>query len=56
MESVKEDISKLYTINDFAAIKNIDRRTVYNWMLDPDKYNIIVVTISGKKFIKFKKG
>lgn len=56
MEVLKEDISKLYTITQFAELMNVERRTVYNWMADPEKMRekkIAVVNISGKQFIKF---
>ena len=51
MEKLKEDVTKLYSITEYAKLMDITRQTVYNWIADKDK-NITVVTISGKQFIK----
>lgn len=51
MEALKQDVTKLYSIQDYAKLMGITRQTVYNWIGDPDK-KIIVITISGKQFIQ----
>lgn len=51
MEALKHDLTKLYSITDYAKLMGITRQTVYNWIADPEK-KIIIVTISGKPFIK----
>jgi len=51
MEALKENISKLYSITDFAKMKGVTRQTVYNWIADKES-PIKVVKISGKQFIK----
>jgi hypothetical protein len=50
METLKKDITKLYSINDYAKLMGVDRRTVYNWMADPEK-KLNIINISGKRFI-----
>jgi len=51
MEQLKHDVTKLYSIQDYAKLMGITRQTVYNWIADPEK-NLIVINISGKQFIK----
>jgi len=51
MEDLKVDISKLYSIQEYANMMGVERQTVYNWIKDTDKA-LKVITISGKKFIK----
>jgi transposase len=51
METIKQDITKLYSITEYAKMMDISRQTVYNWISDKER-KINVVTISGKQFIK----
>ena len=51
MESIKQDVTKLYSITEYAKLFNISRQTVYNWMADKEK-GLTVITISGKQFIQ----
>jgi excisionase family DNA binding protein len=51
MEALKTDITKLYSITDYAKLLGVTRQTVYNWIADKER-NIKVVTISGRPFIK----
>jgi len=51
MEAVKQDITKLYSIPEYAKLMGITRQTVYNWISDKEK-KIKVVNISGKQFIQ----
>ncbi len=51
METTKQDITKLYSISEYAKMMCISRQTVYNWIADKEK-NIKVITISGKQFIQ----
>jgi excisionase family DNA binding protein len=51
MESIKQDISKLYSITEYSKLMGISRQTVYNWISDKEK-KINVVNISGRKYIK----
>jgi DNA invertase Pin-like site-specific DNA recombinase len=51
MEQVKQDITKLYSITDYAKKQGVTRQTVYNWIADKEK-QLKVVVISGKQFIK----
>jgi len=51
MEAVKHDVTKLYSIPDYAKLFGVTRQTVYNWIADKEK-NIQVINISGKQFIK----
>ena len=51
METVKQDVTKLYSITEYAKKMDITRQTVYNWIADKEK-NLTVITISGKQFIK----
>jgi excisionase family DNA binding protein len=51
METLKQDLTKLYTITDYARLMGVSRQTVYNWINDKDR-KLMTVTISGKQFIK----
>lgn len=51
METIKQDITKLYSITDYAKLMRITRQTVYNWIADKEK-NLTVITISGRQYIK----
>jgi excisionase family DNA binding protein len=51
MEKLKHDITKLLSINEYAELMGVSRRTVYNWMADKER-KLNVITISGKQFIK----
>lgn len=51
METLKQDVSKLYTITDYAKLMNVTRQTVYNWISDKER-KLDVINISGKQFIK----
>lgn len=50
MENTKQDITKLYSITEYAKMMGVTRQTVYNWIAE--QKNITVVNISGKQFIK----
>lgn len=51
MDAIKQDVTKLYTIADYAKLMGVTRQTVYNWLSDKEK-NINIINISGKQFIK----
>lgn len=51
METLKQDVTKLYSISEYAKLMGISRQTVYNWIGDKEKA-IQIVNISGKQFIK----
>lgn len=51
MEIIKQDVSRLYSITDYAKLKGVSRQTVYNWINDKEK-NLTTIMISGKQFIK----
>ena len=53
MEVLKQDITKLYSLTDFAKMKGVTLQTVYIWLNDSEKKRTLkVVEISGKCFIK----
>jgi excisionase family DNA binding protein len=51
MTAVKQDITKLLSVSEYATLMGVDRRTVYNWMADKEK-KLEVIKIGGKQFIK----
>lgn len=51
METLKQDVSKLYSITEYSKLMGVSRQTVYNWIADKEK-KITVLTISGRQFIK----
>ena len=51
MEAIKQDISKLYSIPEYAKLLGVTRQTVYNWISDKEK-KLTIINISGKQFIK----
>lgn len=51
MESIKQDLTKLYSITEYSKLMGVTRQTVYNWILDKDR-KLNVVNISGRQFIK----
>lgn len=50
METVKKDLTKLYSVDRYAKSMGVDKRTVYNWLKDKEK-GLKQIEISGKKFI-----
>ena len=51
MEAIKQDVTKLYSIPEYAKLLGVTRQTVYNWLADKEK-NLKVISISGKQFIQ----
>lgn len=49
MDTIKQDVTKLYSITDYAKLMGVTRQTVYNWIKEK---SLDVVNISGKQFIK----
>lgn len=52
METLKQDLSKLYSITEYAKKMGVTRQTIYNWILDKEK-KINLIEISGRQYIKF---
>jgi predicted DNA-binding protein YlxM (UPF0122 family) len=63
METLKQDVSKLYSITEYAKLMNVTRQTVYNWISDKEKklnYQLdffrlytFYIMLNGKRYILF---
>ena len=51
MQALKQDITKLHSVAEYAKLMGVTKRTVYYWLKDPE-VKIKTVEISGKTFIK----
>lgn len=51
--NLKEDITKLKTVGNYARFLAVDRQTVYNMIKDG---RVKAVIIDGMRFIKLKRG